>query len=266
MADILVVEDNLEMGTLLCDFLQAEGYSTEHCMDGADAVDMFVASGAKLVILDIMLPHLDGYGICKKIRETSNIPVIMVSAKNLKDDKLKGLLLGADDYIEKPYDIDILIAKVKGIFARRYSADVLSDGFLRINKLRHTVSVATGIRETGSYTDPLDGITDGSEDKLKEKDRQLQNDTPIQDNQQAQKEIELTQKEYELLTLLVENTGKTLNKDFLFNKIWGIDSDSEQQTLTVHIKWLRQKIEEDPKNPKHIITVWGVGYRYEVVP
>lgn len=224
MADILVVEDNIEMGTLLCDFLQAEGYTTEHCTDGADALDMFVDSGAKLVILDIMLPHLDGYGICKKIRETSNAPVIMVSAKNMKDDKLKGLLLGADDYIEKPYDIDILIAKVKGIFARRYSTDVLSDGFLKINKLRHTVEIP------------------GRDDS---------------------KELELTQKEYELLTLLVENTGKTMNKDFLFNKIWGIDSDSEQQTLTVHIKWLRQKIEEDAKNPKHILTVWGVGYRYE---
>ena len=224
MADILVVEDNIEMGTLLCDFLQAEGYTTEHCTDGADALDMFVDSGAKLVILDIMLPHLDGYGICKKIRETSNAPVIMVSAKNMKDDKLKGLLLGADDYIEKPYDIDILIAKVKGIFARRYSTDVLSDGFLKINKLRHTVKIP------------------GRDDS---------------------KELELTQKEYELLTLLVENTGKTMNKDFLFNKIWGIDSDSEQQTLTVHIKWLRQKIEEDAKNPKHILTVWGVGYRYE---
>ena len=224
MADILVVEDNIEMGTLLCDFLQAEGYTIEHCTDGADALDMFVDSGAKLVILDIMLPHLDGYGICKKIRETSNAPVIMVSAKNMKDDKLKGLLLGADDYIEKPYDIDILIAKVKGIFARRYSTDVLSDGFLKINKLRHTVEIP------------------GRDDS---------------------KELELTQKEYELLTLLVENTGKTMNKDFLFNKIWGIDSDSEQQTLTVHIKWLRQKIEEDAKNPKHILTVWGVGYRYE---
>ena len=224
MADILVVEDNIEMGTLLCDFLQAEGYTTEHCTDGTDALDMFVDSGAKLVILDIMLPHLDGYGICKKIRETSNAPVIMVSAKNMKDDKLKGLLLGADDYIEKPYDIDILIAKVKGIFARRYSTDVLSDGFLKINKLRHTVEIP------------------GRDDS---------------------KELELTQKEYELLTLLVENTGKTMNKDFLFNKIWGIDSDSEQQTLTVHIKWLRQKLEEDAKNPKHILTVWGVGYRYE---
>lgn len=144
MADILVVEDNLEMGTLLCDFLQAEGYSTEHCTDGLDALDMFVDSGAKLVILDIMLPHLDGYGICKKIRETSNAPIIMVSAKNMKDDKLKGLILGADDYIEKPYDIDILIAKVKGIFSRRYSSDVISDGYLKINKLKHTVSVSKG--------------------------------------------------------------------------------------------------------------------------
>ncbi len=223
MSDILVVEDNLEMGTLLCDFLKAEGYSTEHCLDGADAMDMFVESGAKLVILDIMLPHLDGYGICKKIRETTNVPVIMVSAKNMKDDKLKGLLLGADDYIEKPYDIDILIAKIKGIFTRRYGTDVLADNILRIDRIRRTVTMT----ETG-------------------------------------KELELTQKEYELLCLLVENTGKTMNKDFMFNKIWGTDSDSEQQTLTVHIKWLRQKIENDPKNPRHIVTVWGVGYRYEV--
>ena len=249
MADILVVEDNLEMGTLLCDFLKAEGYSTEHCTDGLDALDMFVDSGAKLVILDIMLPHLDGYGICKKIRETSNAPIIMVSAKNMKDDKLKGLVLGADDYIEKPYDIDILIAKVKGIFSRRYSSDVISDGFLKIDKLKHTVSVPkrTVLFDTLDLEDTKRGETFDSPDK---------SSGPSQ-------ETELTQKEFELLTLLVENTGKTMNKDFLFNKIWGIDSDSEQQTLTVHIKWLRQKIEEDPKNPKHIITVWGVGYRYE---
>ena len=227
MSDILVVEDNKEMGTLLCDFLNAEGYTTEHCMDGADAMDMFVSSGAKMVILDIMLPHLDGFGICKKIRETSNTPIIIVSAKNMKDDKLKGLLLGADDYIEKPYDIDILIAKVKGVFSRRYSSDAFTDGFLTLDRLKKTIKVS-GVKAEA-----------------------------------AKGAIELTQKEYELLTLLVENKGKTVNKDFLFNKIWGIDSNSDQQTLTVHIKWLRQKIEEDPKNPKHIVTVWGVGYRYE---
>ncbi|MBR4342498.1 MAG: response regulator transcription factor [Lachnospiraceae bacterium] len=229
MADILVVEDNKEMGTLLCDFLRAEGYTVEHCMDGADALDMFVLSKAKMVILDIMLPHLDGFGICKKIRESSNTPIIMVSAKNMKDDKLKGLILGADDYIEKPYDIDILLAKVKGIFSRRYSSDTFSDEFIKIDKIRKTVGVKRGTAAAA-----------------------------------AKNELELTQKEFELLNLLVENTGKTMNKDFLFNKIWGIDSDSEQQTLTVHIKWLRQKIEEDPKNPKHIVTVWSVGYRYEV--
>ena len=172
MADILVVEDNMEMGTLLCDFLNAEGYTTEHCTDGADAMDMFVSTGAKMVILDIMLPHLDGFGICKKIRETSNAPIIMVSAKNMKDDKLKGLLLGADDYIEKPYDIDILLAKVKGVFSRRYSTDAFSDGFLKIDKLKKTVKVLTGKAEA------------------------------------AKKETELTQKEYELLSLLVENKGK----------------------------------------------------------
>ena len=219
MTDILVVEDNIEMGTLLCDFLKAEGYSVNHCADGESALTAF-ESGARLVVLDVMLPNLDGFGVCKKIRETSNAPIIIVSAKTEKDDKLNGLILGADDYIEKPYDIDILLAKIKGIFARRYNSDVLSDGFLKIDRSKRTVC-------KGDYL------------------------------------LDLTQKEFDLLSLLVENTGKTLSKDFLFNKIWGFDSFSEPQTLTVHIKWLRQKIEANPKKPEHIVTVWGVGYRYE---
>ena len=219
MIDILVVEDNIEMATLLCDFLKAEGYSVNHCTDGESALSAF-ESGARLVVLDVMLPNLDGFGVCKKIRETSNAPIIIVSAKTEKDDKLNGLILGADDYIEKPYDIEILLAKIKGIFARRYNSDVLSDGFLKIDRSKRTVC-------KGDYL------------------------------------LDLTQKEFDLLSLLVENTGKTLSKDFLFNKIWGFDSFSEPQTLTVHIKWLRQKIEANPKKPEHIVTVWGVGYRYE---
>lgn len=220
MTDILVVEDNLEMGTLLCDFLKNEGYSAAHCTDGEAAVEYFEQTGAKLVVLDVMLPGLDGFAVCRKIREISNAPILMVSAKTEKDDKLNGLLLGADDYIEKPYDIDILLAKIRGIFTRRYNEDVFSDGFLKIDKSR----------------------------LMAYKGDQL---------------LELTQKEFDLLSLLAENTGKTLNKEFLFNKIWGFDSFSEPQTLTVHIKWLRQKLEADPKKPKHIVTVWGVGYRYE---
>lgn len=220
MTDILVVEDNLEMATLLCDFLKAEGYSAKHCADGENALSAFGKDGARLVILDIMLPGLDGFGVCRKIRETANTPIIIVSAKTEKDDKLNGLILGADDYIEKPYDIDILLAKIKGIFTRRYQSDVISDGFLKIDKSKRIA---------------------------------FKENTPL----------DLTQKEFDLLLLLAENSGKTLSKDYLFNQIWGFDSFSEPQTLTVHIKWLRQKIEADPKKPKHIVTVWGVGYRYE---
>ena len=220
MIDILVVEDNLEMATLLCDFLEADGYTVKHCADGESALTAFEANGARLVILDIMLPGLDGFAVCRKIRENANTPIIIVSAKVEKDDKLNGLILGADDYIEKPYDIDILLAKIKGIFTRRYQTDVLSDGFLKIDKTK---------RIAYKGNDALD----------------------------------LRQKEYDLLLLLMENAGKTLNKDYLFNQIWGFDSFSEPQTLTVHIKWLRQKIEQNHKKPEHIVTVWGVGYRYE---
>ena len=220
MTDILVIEDNLEMSALLCDFLRAEGYSVAHCADGESAVKAFETDGARLVILDVMLPGLDGFAVCRRMRESANTPILMVSARTDRDDKLNGLLLGADDYIEKPYDIDILLAKIKGIFTRRYQSDVLYDGFLKIDKSKRTV-----------WKDSIP--------------------------------LELTQKEFDLLLLLAENAGKTLSKDFLFNRIWGFDSFSEQQTLTVHIKWLRQKIEADPKKPSHILTVWGVGYRYE---
>ena len=220
MNDILVVEDNLEMATLLCDFLEADGYSVIHCADGESALTAFEKDGARLVILDVMLPGLDGFAVCRKIRENANTPIIIVSAKTEKDDKLNGLILGADDYIEKPYDIDILLAKIKGIFTRRYQTEVLSDGYLKIDKSKRIA--------------------------YRENTR-----------------LDLTQKEFDLLLVLAENSGKTLSKDYLFNQIWGFDSFSEPQTLTVHIKWLRQKIEVNPKKPERIVTVWGVGYRYE---
>lgn len=220
MTDILVAEDHMEMAGLLCDFLKAEGYSVQHCADGESALSYFEQSGARLVILDIMLKGLDGFGVCRHIRESSNTPILIVSARTARDDQLNGLILGADDYIEKPYDIDILLAKIKGIFQRRYHADVISDGFLRLDRGKRAV---------------------------------YKQDMPVA----------LNQKEFDLLCLLMENSGKTLSKDYLFNQIWGLDSFSEPQTLTVHIKWLRQKLEDDPKKPAHILTVWGVGYRYE---
>lgn len=219
MLDILIVEDNQEIAGLLCDFLRAENFTVSVADSGEKALSLYERYGAKLLVLDVLLPGMDGFAVCSKIREQSNTPILIVSAKTEKSDKLTGLLLGADDYIEKPYDVDILLAKIRGIFRRRYGQDELVDGNLRLSKASHSLT------------------RDGQG-------------------------IELTGKEFNLLLLLMENKGKALTKEYLFSQVWGSDSFSELQTLTVHIKWLRQKIEDDPKNPKKILTVWGVGYQY----
>ena len=219
MVDILIVEDNKELAELLCGFLRAENYIVSIADTGEKALSLYERYGARLIILDILLPGMDGFAVCARIRKQGNAPILIVSAKDEKEDKLNGLMLGADDYIEKPYDIDIMLAKIKGIFKRRYALDEICDGNLRINKSSHVV-----------YKD----------------------DIPI----------EMTAKEFELLCILMENKGRVLSKEYLFHQIWGSDSFSEQQTLTVHMKWIRQKIEVDPKNPQKILTVWGMGYKY----
>lgn len=220
MPDIIICEDNKEIGDLLSAFLKKENYTVAIAPTGERALELFEKYGAKLLVLDIMLPGIDGFSVCSKIRETSNTHIIIASTRSDKDSKLEGLSLGADDYIEKPYDIDILLAKIRGIFKRKYAIEEVIDGDLRLNTMKRTATLAG-------------------------------------------KPLVMTEKEFALLQLLIENKNTTLKKEYIFNNIWGSDSDSEIQTLTVHIKWLREKIEEDPKNPKHIITVWGTGYRYE---
>lgn len=220
MIDILIVEDNKEISTLLKDFLTKENYVVSVAESGEKALLLYEKYGARLVLLDIMLPGIDGFNVCSKIRENANTPIIILSAKTDKEDKLNGIVLGADDYIEKPIDIDILLAKINGIFKRRYDIDKIVEGNLVLNTVKQTLTV-------------------------------------------GKKEYELTSKECELLKILIENKNTTLKKEYLFNTIWGSDSETEFQSLTVHIKWLREKIEENPKEPKHIITVWGVGYRFE---
>lgn len=219
MVDILIVEDNKEIAGLLCDFLKAENYIVSIAHSGERAVELYQKYGAKLILLDVMLPGIDGFAVCSKIRKESNTPILVVSAKSEKDDKLKGLNLGADDYIEKPFDMDIMLAKIKGIFKRTYGQDEIFDNDLIINK----------------------------ENKVVYKNDIL---------------LEMTSKEFDLLLLLVENKGKVLKKEYIFKQIWGSDSFSEIQTLTVHIKWLREKIEKNPKEPVRIQTVWGVGYKF----
>lgn len=220
MLDILIIEDTVAIGKTVCDFLINAGYHVRHCTSGEDAMEVLEMTNVKLVILDVMLPGMDGFAVCKKIREEDNIPILIISAKTDKEDKINGLRLGADDYIEKPIDIDILLAKIDGIFKRQYKKEEIIDGDLKLDLLSKRAYI-------------------------------------------KDKDLVLSTKEYELLLLLLSNAGKVLTKEWIFNKIWGYDSFSELQTLTVHIKWLREKIEEDGKNPKRILTVWGTGYRYE---
>lgn len=219
MTDILIVEDDKELAGLMTDFLRTEGYIVLAVESGERALELFDRYGARLVVLDINLPDVNGFAVCSKLRENTDTPILIVSARTDKEDKLNGLDLGADDYIEKPYDIDILLAKIKGIFKRRYQRQILS----------------------------ASGVTLNLADKSAEIDG---------------KPAELTAKEFDLLTLLIENQGKALKKEYLFSTVWGSDSDSELQTLHVHINRLRQKLGEDPKNAKRLLTVWGVGYKF----
>ena len=219
MTDILIVEDNKELSTLLTDFLRAEGYTVSCVESGKRAIELFEKYGARLVVLDIGLPDVNGFAVCSKLREETDTPILIVSARTGKEDKLNGLDLGADDYIEKPYDIDILIAKIKGIFKRRYSRQMIEASGVKLNLADKSAEI------------------DG-------------------------KPTDLTAKEFDLLALLIENKGKALKKEYLFNSVWGSDSDSELQTLHVHINRLRQKLGDDPKNAKRLLTVWGVGYKF----
>jgi len=219
MTDILIVEDDRELSTLLTDFLRDEGYTVSAVDSGERALELYARYGARLVVLDINLPDVNGFAVCSKLRESADTPILIVSARTEKEDKLNGFDLGADDYIEKPYDIDLLIAKIKGIFKRRYQRSILS----------------------------ADGVTLNLADRTAEIDGQP---------------ADLPAKEFDLLALLIENQGKALKKEYLFNTVWGSDSDSEMQTLHVHINRLRRKLGDDPKDAKRLLTVWGVGYKF----
>lgn len=226
MVDLLIIEDNIELATILCDFLSKDGYSLFHAKSGEEGMQYLKQNTVKLVLLDIMLPGLDGFGVCKLIRERGNLPIIIMSARVDKKDKLSGLELGADDYIEKPFDIDILSAKIAAQLRRSYR-------FIENNSVLADNDITIDLDATVVYY--------------------------------KNNKLDMTSKEFELLLIFLQNKGKTLRKEWLFDKVWGADSYSEPSTLTVHINKLREKIEESPKKPKRIVTVWGVGYKYETL-
>lgn len=226
MYDILLVEDQEDLADLLSIFIEKEGYSVSRAASGEEALSCLEENNVKLMILDITLPGMDGFAVCSQVRMVKSLPILIISARVGKEDKLNGFYLGADDYMEKPVDPDLLLAKIRSLMQRTYSP-----------------FAETQMLVGGDVTLDLQAHKAYKNGKL----------------------IELNGKEYELLLLLLKNKGKTLNKEYIFNQIWGADSFSENQTLTVHIKMLRSKIEDNPKSPTHIKTVWGVGYCYEEI-
>ena len=229
MTDILIVEDNKELAELLRDFLRAAGYSTAIAENGEKALLLFGQYGAKVVILDIMLAGIDGFAVCKKIREESNTPILIVSAKTEKDDKLNGLILGADDYITKPFLPLELVARVKAQL-RRYK---------RYNQ------------DTNQENDIL--VHSGLVLNMKSHECTLN-----------EKPLSLTPIEFSILRILCEQKGTVVSSEELFHQIWGDEYfNKNNNTITVHIRHLREKMGDSFEEPKYIKTVWGCGYKIE---
>lgn len=223
MTDILVIEDNEELGTLVSDFLRREGYSVEWKTSAEDGLLYLKEAACKLLLLDVMLPGMDGYEAVMKIRSEQSLPVLMISARTDDESKILGLEAGADDYIDKPFSIPVLSHKIKALMRRSYEL--------------------TEDRQILSY---------------KNISMDLQTRTVYKDD----RKINIKGKEFELLEYLMSRPGQVLKKEDLFDAVWGYDALSEFTTLNVHIRWLREKLEDDPRDPKFIQTVWRVGYRF----
>ena len=225
MTHVLVVEDEESISDALSYLLRKEGYDVTVAADGDTALAEFDRWGHDLVLLDLMLPGTSGTEVCKALRGRSNVPVIMVTAKDSEVDKVVGLELGADDYVTKPFSSRELVARVRAVLRRgKDDADlvptVIEAGPVRMDIERHVVTVA------------------GSKTKL-----------PL--------------KEFELLELLLRNAGRVLTRGQLIDRVWGADYVGDTKTLDVHVKRLRAKVEPDPGEPRYIVTVRGLGYKFE---
>ena len=229
MSKILIIEDEEVIADLERDYLDLSGFEVEIKNNGKDGLSEALNGDLSLVILDLMLPEMDGFEVCKRIREERNIPIIMVSAKKEDIDKIRGLGLGADDYMTKPFSPSELVARVKA-HLNRY--------------------------------DRLVGSTQKKNDHIEI--RGLQIDKTARRVWVDNEEKAFTSKEFDLLAFLAENPNRVYSKEELFREIWDMDSIGDIATVTVHIKKIREKIEYDSANPQYIETIWGVGYRFKV--
>lgn len=225
MNRILIVEDEPALANVVKDYLKNELFDVEICTEGDKAIEVFNKYRPSLLILDLMLPGMNGYEICKNVRMTSVIPILILSAKTGEFDKVMGLNLGADDYMTKPFRPKELVARVNALIRRsqvfnKDDMEVLDVGDIRIF-----------IKE---YKVEKNNVS-----------------------------MDLSKKEFELLLFLAKNPKQVFTREHLYERVWGLDSFGDLDTVTVTINRLRQKIEENPATPKHILTVWGVGYKFE---
>lgn len=225
-ARIIVVEDEEDIARLLAHNLKAEGYSVEICEDGVKALDSVRREPPDLMLLDVMLPVVDGKEVCRAIRRDYDFPIIMVSARASEFDKVIGLEMGADDYVAKPFSVLEVIARVRSSLRRakaepRGKDQVLRGGEIVLDRARHTVRV---------------------------------NEHPV----------DLRPKEFALLEALLANKGRVLDRNTLLDRIWGEDEYIDHGTIDVHVRRLREKIEQAPDKPKYVLTVRGVGYKFGV--
>ena len=229
MSRILIIEDEEAIADLEKDYLELSGFEVKICNTGDEGLQTALREEFDLIVLDLMLPGLDGFEVCKKIREEKNIPIIMVSAKKEDIDKIRGLGMGADDYMTKPFSPSELVARVKAHLAR------------------------------------YDRLTGSAAEKNKVIEiRGLKIDTTARRVWVNGEERTFTTKEFDLLTFLASHPNHVYSKEELFREIWDMESIGDIATVTVHIKKIREKVEVDTSNPQYIETIWGVGYRFKV--
>lgn len=227
MTSVLIVEDEESLADPLAFLLRKEGFEATVVADGPSALAEFERSGADIVLLDLMLPGMSGTDVCKQLRARSSVPVIMVTARDSEIDKVVGLELGADDYVTKPYSARELIARIRAVLRRGAETDdgAVGDGVLEAGPVRMDVE---------RHVVSVNG-----------------------------EQITLPLKEFDLLEYLMRNSGRVLTRGQLIDRVWGADYVGDTKTLDVHVKRLRSKIEADPANPVHLVTVRGLGYKLE---
>ncbi|MFM2353759.1 MAG: hypothetical protein RLZZ608_1165 [Actinomycetota bacterium] len=225
MTRILIVEDETSLSEPLAYLLTREGYETVVAADGLAALTEFDRSGADLVLLDLMLPGLAGTEVCRELRQRSAVPIIMLTAKDSEVDIVVGLELGADDYVTKPYSTRELLARIRAVMRRQTEANDVDDSVLSAGTVRMDVE---------KHQVTVDGAV-----------------------------VPMPLKEFELLELLLRNAGRVLTRGQLIDRVWGADYFGDTKTLDVHVKRIRSKIEPDPANPRLLVTVRGLGYRFE---